>query len=131
MGIDGYDNCMLDVADMPLGEKEAPAGNSFSCREYHLRIAQIPGKTSDGLSNKAAHCPHADITGAEVCAEKVMLMLRYTSASRFRMRSLTTIVLPVPVLPETRIGVPCLSSTSARYAVCTDRKSKRLNSSHR
>ena len=27
-----YDNCMLDVADMPLGEKEAPAGNSFSCR---------------------------------------------------------------------------------------------------
>jgi len=27
-----YDNCMLDVADMPLGEKQAPGGNSFACR---------------------------------------------------------------------------------------------------
>ena len=36
-----YDNCMLDVADMPLGEKEASAGNSFSCRGQYTVLVMI------------------------------------------------------------------------------------------
>ena len=59
-----YSDCASDTTAMPQGVSGSnAAGNTLSCREYHLRLAM------QSASNAAIHCPHASASGGGVCVE--------------------------------------------------------------
>ena len=55
-------DCIARATKFPVGEKDATAGNSLTCRVYHLGVA----KTADPKK----HCPHASLYGGNVCADE-------------------------------------------------------------
>ena len=69
-----YKDCLATVASFAPGSVGSKtAGDTLSCREYHLSVAiSLPARrfardSHRSADNLKAHCPHASFLGGNVC----------------------------------------------------------------
>ena len=66
-----YSDCEGVLAGMKDGDASEQAGNTFACRDYHLKAAFAKRMRRAGhvsAANITLHCPHASENGGGVCA---------------------------------------------------------------